>query len=42
MLAGLKMQDMIDQDVFMNPFGALYFEVKVPFYTRARRKRRER
>ena len=41
MLAGLKMLDMIDQDVFMNPFGA-YFEVKVPFYTRARRKRRER
>ena len=41
MFAGLKMLDMTDQDVFMNPLGA-FFEVQVPFYTRARRKRRER
>ena len=38
---GLRMLDMTVQDDFMNPFGAL-FEVQIPFYTRARRKRRER
>ena len=35
------MLDMTVQDVFMNPFGA-FFEVQVPFYTRAHQKRRER
>ena len=36
--ASLKMLDMTDQDVFVNPFRA-FFEVQVPFYTTARRTR---
>ena len=30
----LKMVEMADQDVFMNPFGGL-FDVKMPFYINA-------
>ena len=40
MFAGLKMLDMTVQGVFMNPFEA-FLEVQVPFYARARRKRRK-
>ena len=31
---GLKMVEMADQDVVMNPFGGL-FDVKMPFYINA-------
>ena len=34
MFVGLKMVEMADQDVFMNPFGGL-FDLKMPFYINA-------
>ena len=33
-LVGLKMVEMADQDVVMNPFGGI-FDVKMPFYINA-------